>query len=586
MFHVKHFLFLQEFVLFHVKQCIKLLKTESIRVSIKERADFMKPMQMLKKMLFFQKPVEGDLFTLEEQQNDIKYDVRTQETIDVSQVKVDPNLETNFNYLKSRFSYPKNNDFVMRRIAMRGARKCFLIFYDGMVSTDAMNLAIINTLQELPLFTDEELHNDPEAIIEQFVSHSQAMATDMMEDIIEEVNFGSCGLFVDGMDKGFILDVRSWGHRSIDKPENEQSIYGPQEAFAEMLRNNSALVRKILKTEKLICEGIKIGKISKTRGVLMYISDLANESLVNEVRRKIDGITMDYVIAIEEVAMMLEENTFLITNQLLATERPDRVARALSEGRVALLLNGSPRALIFPTNAFELTHSASDAYLRVPFANMSRIVRLVAMLSSILLPALYIAITLFHQELVPTYLLFAISASRENVPFSTFMEFLLMDFSFEMIREAGIRMPGPIGSTLGIVGGLILGQAAVSAKIVSPLMIIVIAITGIGSFATSDYSLGWSYRILKWAFVLLATISGFYGVAIGIFMYALYIGAQKSFGIPFLSLITKGESSNIGNSVFVGPLWKKEKRPDFLSPKDKIQEPKISRKWKIGRKDQ
>ena len=472
----------------------------------------------------------------------------------------------------------------MRKIMLKGNRPCFLIFYDGMVSTDAVNLGIIKPLLELPLISEKDIDGVPEQIIEKFVAHSQAMATKNMETIIEDVNFGSCGLFVDGIATGFSLDVRDWGHRSIDKPETEQSIYGPQEAFAEMLRNNSALVRKILKTEKLICEGTKIGKVSKTRGVIMYISDIANQELVDEVRRRIDGITMDYVIAIEEVSMMLEDKSFMITSQILATERPDRVARALSEGRVALILNGSPRALIFPTNAFELTHAASDAYLRVPFANMTRIIRLLAMLASVLLPGIYIAITLFHQELVPTYLLFAISAARENVPFSTIMEFLLMDFSFEMIREAGIRMPGPIGSTLGIVGGLILGQAAVSAKIVSPLMIIVIAITGIGSFATTDYSLSWSYRLLKLFFVLMATISGFYGVAIGIFMYAVFIGAQKSFGIPFLSLLTKGGAGNLGSSIFVNPIWKKEKRPAFLVPKDREQEPKISRKWKIGKK--
>ena len=155
-----------------------------------------------------------------------------------------------------------------------------------------------------------------------------------------------------------------------------------------------------------------------------------------------------------------------------------------------------------------------------------------------------------------------------------------MDISFEMIREAGIRMPGAIGSTLGIVGGLILGQAAVSAKIVSPIMIIIIAITGIGSFATSDYSLGWSYRILRLIFILLGATCGFYGIALGIFIYAVYLGAQKSFGIPFLSPLPKGGWKGVSSTLFVKPLWKDEKRPEFLEPLDDIREPKISRRWK------
>jgi spore germination protein KA len=188
---------------------------------------------------------------------------------------------------------------------------------------------------------------------------------------------------------------------------------------------------------------------------------------------------------------------------------------------------------------------------------------------------------MFHEEMLPTYLLYAISASRQNVPFPSVVELLLMDISFEMIREAGVRMPGPIGSILGIVGGLILGQAAVSAKIVSPIMIIIIAITGIGSFATADYSLGWSYRILKIIFVLLAAVFGFYGIALGFFVYAILLASSKSFGIPFLSPLPGNEFYK--RAVFVAPISELEKRPVFLAAKKKQKEDKISKKWKIGR---
>ena len=229
-------------------------------------------------------------------------------------------------------------------------------------------------------------------------------------------------------------------------------------------------------------------------------------------------------------------------------------------------------------------HSVSDSYLRFPYANMTRILRILAMFICVLLPALYLAITLYHQEMIPTFLAYSISAARENVPFPSIVELLIMNFSFELIREAGIRMPGPIGSTLGIVGGLILGQAAVSAKIVSPLMIIIIAITGIGSFAITDYSLEWSYRILRLVFVFLAASLGFYGIAIGIFLYSMLLGSQKNFGIPFLAPLTNGKKGSISHSVFVNPIWKNEKRSDYMAPKNKDQEPKISRKWKINKR--
>ena len=538
----------------------------------------------VKDYLLFTPKEQGDDFYLNSQQDNTEYDEREEKIETTENDKVFKNIEENLSYVKDRFTYPINNDIVIREITMKEGRRAFIVFIDGMVNTDMVDLAVIKTLLEIPYISDDELYKYESEIIDKFIAHSQANTTESMDTVFEEINFGSCVVFVDGFSKGFVVDVREWGHRSIDKPENEQSIYGPQEAFAEMLRNNTALVRKIIKSEKLIAEGIKIGKKSKTRGVMLYISDIANPDLVNEVRRRLNGINMDYVISIEEISMMMEEETFSLTTHFLETERPDRVARALTEGRVALILNGSPHVLIMPTNIFELTHAVSDDYLRIPYANMVRIIRMIAIIFSVLLPGLYLAITLFHQEIIPTYLLYSISAARENVPFPSILELLLMDLSFEMIREAGLRMPGPIGSTLGIVGGLILGQAAVSAKIVSPIMIIVIAITGIGSFATADYSLSWSLRILRLMFIALASLMGFYGIAIGIFIYSLALGAQKSFGVPVLEPTPKIKSRSMINSVFVNPIWRREKRPGFLYTKNDNEEPKISRSWKNKKK--
>ena len=547
--------------------------------------DFMSILPLLKRILIYHRPSVTKTGYIPQEDKHISYDVRRERIIQTPQISCD--IQFNMFYMTKRFDYPKNNDVVLRKIKLKGDIRGFLMFYDGMSDTNSVNNGIIKPLLELPLFQDEpeqRIEKIPSLIVEKFVSHSQAAVSDNFEEIIEEINFGSCGLFIDGLDKGFILDVRSWGHRGIDKPGNEQSIYGPQEAFSEMLRNNSALVRKILKTEKMICESVKIGKVSKTRGVMMYISDLANEQLVEEVRRRLNGISMDYCISSEEVAMFLEENSFSLTNQILMTERPDRVARALSEGRVAFLLNGNPHVLIMPTNAFELLHAASDDYLRVPYANFIIVIRLIAVIISVLLPALYLAITLYHREMIPTFLAYAISASRETVPFPSMVELLLMDISFEMIREAGIKMPNPIGSTLGIVGGLILGQAAVSAKIVSPIMIIVIALTGLGSFATPEYSLGWGYRILRIAFIILASILGFYGIAIGIFFYAVSLGARSSFGIPFLEPLFQKKKSERENAIFTAPVWKREYRPDYLETQKEMQQPKISMKWRKKRK--
>ncbi|MCD8391446.1 MAG: spore germination protein [Firmicutes bacterium] len=536
-------------------------------------------MNIFKKLFEFTPESETGEFLLRQAPVISEYDVRDEEK-EPKKEYVRKDIEENLAYLRKRFSYPLNNDIVIRPMRLKENRKAFIMFIDGMVDTASVNNSVIETLLKLPYYSDGEVYKYEEIITEKYIAHSQAQASNDFDEICEEINFGSCAVFVDGMEKGFILDVRSWGHRSIDKPENEQSIYGPQEAFSEMLRNNTALIRKIIKTEKLVGESIKIGNVSKTRGILLYISDIANQNLVNEVRYRLNSISVDYIVAVEEVEQLIDDKPLMLTTRQLLTERPDRAARALTEGRCVFLLNGSPRAIILPTNAFELTHAVSDDYLRAPYANMSRIIRLIAMFLSTLLPALYLAITLFHQEIIPTYLLYSIAASRENVPFPTIVELILMDFSFEMIREAGIRMPGPISSTLGIVGGLILGQAAVSAKIVSPIMIIIIAITGIGSFATADYSLEWTYRILRLGFIVLAAIFGLYGVAAGIVIYALYLGTQRSMGVNFLSPLPKTGSESMSSSIFMNAMYKREMRPSFLKPKKTYEEPKISRGWK------
>lgn len=536
----------------------------------------MKIRKIIKYLFGWEYAQKQSSFDLEYNTRESFCDTKREKTPKISK-KYDKNLE----YIKQRFDYPHNNDVVVREIELCGKCRAALVFYDGMCDGTAINDGIIKPLLEIPSFIDDAGPYNKEEIANRLIIHNQVTEINDFDEVIDDINFGCCGIFIEGISSCFSADVKDWPHRSVEKPENEQSIYGPQEAFAEMLRGNSAQVRKILKTEKLICEKVVIGNVSKTRGVIMYLSDVANEELVGEVRRRLEGISMDYVISIEEVSMMIEENPLMITGHILATERPDRVARAISDGRVALILNGNPRALILPTNAFELTHAASDAYLRVDFANMSRIIRLIATMISVLLPGLFLAITMFHEEMLPTYLLYAISASRQNVPFPSIVELLLMDFSFEMIREAGVRMPGPIGSILGIVGGLILGQAAVSAKIVSPIMIIVIAITGIGSFATADYSLGWSYRILRILFIFAANFCGFYGIALGIFIYSTVLASCKSFGIPFLSPIPG--RGMLKKAVFVPPVWKTERRPEFLKPKRLYKEDKISKKWKKGR---
>lgn len=263
----------------------------------------------------------------------------------------------------------------------------------------------------------------------------------------------------------------------------------------------------------------------------------------------------------------------------MSTERPDKACEFLLQGRVIVLVNGSPYAIILPATLIDFITSPEDSNLRTNFANFLRILRIVGTIITLLLPGLYIAVTSFHQEILPTELLFSILASRENVPFPVVFEILIMEFSFELIREAGLRVPSPVGPTIGIVGALVLGQAAVSADIVSPILIIIVAITGISSFTIPDFIFGFHLRYFRFIFILLGYMAGFLGIGFGLFVYISILCSMKSFGIPFtIPFAPKIDSK--GNNFLLSPIWKREYRASYIFPKKIKSQEKISMKWK------
>jgi spore germination protein KA len=417
-------------------------------------------------------------------------------------------------------------------------------------------------------------------IVRQLMPHCQVSINKAYKKAVEEVNFGGCALFVDGLDVCFTADVKGWDHRGIEKPDNEIIIKGPQEAFNEVLRTNSAQIRKRLKDEDLIVEDVLVGKVSRTPCSIMYIKDVVNEALVADIRRRLEGIRVDYLLDAGALEQLIEDSTIYPSPQMISTERPDYVSELLVSGRVAIIVDGSPNVLVVPITAYDLMHSPEDNYIRYPYVNLLRYIRYIAGFLALLLPGLYVAVTNYHHEMIPTDLLLAIEASREKVPFPSLVEILLMELSFELIREAGLRVPGPIGPTLGIIGALILGQAAVAANIVSPILIIIVAVTGIGSFAIPNYSLAYSIRILRFAFIFLGVLAGFLGITMGLFIAGSWSTALKSFGVPFMAPLGPRTSNKFKNVIFKAPEWKMENRPDYLNTKKKKMQDKYSMQWK------
>lgn len=559
----------------------------------------------LKWLIFFKEPEKQEKFILKQtdehhdsNQKDDNSTDRMEQKIEAKEAEegkdprpfdtISSNIKKNLDHMKKIYSIPVNSDIVLREFDINyecRLVKAFIIFFDGMTDREVINNYILKPLMVMSeMDINENADHLEDFIARQLLPHCQVKIEQGYSKVIDEINFGGCALFADGVAVCFSADVKGWDHRGIEKPNNEIVIRGPQEAFNELLRTNSAQIRKRLKDEDLIVEDVSVGKISKTPCSMLYIKDIANERLVDEVRRRLDNINVDYMLDSGVLEQLIEDSTIFPTPQILSTERPDYVSAMLSNGRVAIIVNGSPNALVVPTTAYELMHSAEDSYIRYPYANLLRYVRWTAFILALLLPGIYLAITNFHQEMIPTDLLLAIEASREKVPFPSMVELLLMEFSFELIREAGIRVPGPIGPTLGIIGALILGQAAVAANIVSPILIIIVAVTGIGSFAIPSYSLGYSIRIMRFAFILLSALAGFLGITAGLFVLGVWSTSLKSFGVPFMAPLGPKTSDSARSTLFKAPEWRLEHRPDYLNTKKEMKQGKYSMGWKINRR--
>lgn len=498
-------------------------------------------------------------------------------------IAISKDLKRSLEYMKKVYSIPNNGDIVLREFDIVIEKKpvgAFLMFFDGM--TDRM---VINTniLTPLMLLSNLDIKSNEKDVLKyvdnHLLPHGQVKISRNYQEVIDEINFGGCGIFIDGMSFAFACDVKGWEHRGVDRPNTELVLRGPQEAFTEILRVNTALVRKILKDSDLIAEDISIGEKSKTACSMMYIKNIANEALVGEVRRRLKSIKVDYIQDTGELEQYIEDSTFLPTPQIIATERPDKVSSMLADGKVAVIMNGTPFVLVMPATFTSLIHSPEDTYVRFPYANFLRIIRIAGIILTLLLPGMYIAITNYHHEMIPTDLLLAIEVTREQVPFPSVVELLIMEFAFELIREAGIRIPGPIGPTLGIIGALILGQAAVAANIVSPILIIVVAVTGIGSFAIPTFALAFAFRLLRFAYIFLGAMAGFLGITLGIFIHGLLLLGAKSFGVPLMAPFAPRTSGAMTDGITRFPTWKMEDRADYLNPKKNKKQQHISRGW-------
>jgi len=494
--------------------------------------------------------------------------------------KISGELDRDVDYLKRVFHFPKNKDVVFREfsIGIDNPVRAIVIFIDGMTNKAVQNDSVLQPLMLLSRLRIDTSKGSPQDMVrERLLPGNQVEIFGEMHAVIDGVLNGDTAVLIDGAHRALVVETKGWEHRNVDKPEVEMVVRGPHEAFNETFRVNTALIRKGFHSPDLVTEILKVGNKDRINCGIMYLEGVVNPELVKEAKRRISLLETDYVGTGGILEQFIEDRTYALAPQVLSTERPDRVINHIIEGKVAVLAEGSPHVLVFPMNIFGMLQTAEDAYIRWPYGSLLRMLRLVGVFLATFLPGIYVAVNAYHHEMIPTDLLMAFAGAREQVPFPTIVEVLIMEIAFELIREAGIRIPGVIGPTLGIVGALILGQAAVAAKIVSPILIVIVAVTAIGSFVIPNYTLSLSIRAIRFVYIILGGLWGFFGIILGFFIHLHHLSSLKSFGIPFLSPL--GSNSGGGDVIWRKPVWQQEERPGFVAPLRNKKQPPLSRRW-------
>lgn len=532
----------------------------------------------------------AQLKTLEKQQAELEPVLLAYDTNkgDLKKRKLSFSIEENEKIIKQLYFVEINKDIVIRHFIIPGVQpvKAMLVFMDGMIDKELINLAV---LQPLMILDKEKLAFQGDDLLKQLISlflpSNQAQEVDDFGKVAAGLNTGDTALFLEGVNQAVLIETKGYEHRSVGKPDIEQSIRGSQVAFSEALRVNTGLIRTMMPSNDLVTEIFEIGERIPTKCAIMYLKSVANPKLIGEIKRRILNIKTDYISDMGVLEQFIEDHPSIALPQMLSTERPDRTVVALAEGRVAILLNGTPFAHVVPVSFFTFFHSAEDFSLKVPIGSVTRLLRLIGTLLAVILPAVYLSIVYFHPEALPTEMILAIAGARERVPFPSVGELLLMEFAFELIREAGLRIPGLLGSTIGIVGAIILGQAAVSANLVSPVTVVVIALTGLASFTIPDYRLAAAGRLLRFVFIALAYMLGLVGVALGLLLVTAVLTNMKSFGVPYMVPIAPKTMAGL-DVIIRGPVFRQEMRPDGLNTQDNRRQPHISRQWTINSEEE
>lgn len=490
-----------------------------------------------------------------------------------------PSLKLNIEEIQKYLG--DSNDVIIRHFKIDQPNiKSAVIYIDGLIDKVAVQDFILESLMIDSKEVKNEFIQDPMTLIQdKLLTIGEVSGFDNFTSLLEQLLSGNTVLLFENQTHGFSASTRGWEDRGVTEPSTQSVVRGPKDSFSETLRTNTALIRRRIKDPGLRIETKRIGRITKTDVSFVYINGITNKKIINEVRERLDRIDIDAVLESGYIEELIQDQTMTPFPTVYNTERPDVAAAGLLEGRVVILVDGTPFVLLVPALFIQFFHASEDYYNRTDIVIGVRILRFFAFFLALLTPSAYIAVTTFHQEMLPTPLLISIASQREGIPFPAVIEALIMIFAFEILHEAGIRMPRAIGSAISIVGALVLGEAAVQAGLVSSVMVIVVSLTAISSFAIPTFNMGISVRMIRLILMVLAATFGLFGIIIGLITMVLHLCSLRSFGIPYMSPFAPFIATDQKDAIFRVPWWRMTTRPRLINQKniDRQQSPKAAR---------
>lgn len=451
-----------------------------------------------------------------------------------------------------------------------------IIYIDGMINKDIIDKDI---LRPLMIYLKKDISSEPN-VLEYLIKRYIPMSNTLIETEIEKAYFnlkrGKTILLIDNVPQFAILDTTAGLTRDIQEPSNETAVRGSREGFVENIETNVSLLKRKIKDKNLAVELMELGRRTQTDLAIVYIKDVVDNDILKEVRKRLQLIDVDGVVATGQIEQFIEDSPSAMFSQIFGSERPDVIAAHILEGRIAIILDGTPYVITVPAMLAGFFQTVEDYYLRTMVANSIRLVRISGILLAIYLPAVYVILTKFNPELIPIKLAISVVKSREQIALTPFLAIISMIIVVELLREGGLRLPTKIAQTLSVVGGFIIGNAALDAKLVAPTTLLVVGVSTIATFVIPNYNISLSIRLVSIIFLLLSNFLGLLGIAAGTFLLLVHMLSMESFGVPYLNTVNANTFRDFITRV---PLWKMNQRPSSIPHNDPVRQTDFRKKF-------